>query len=62
MNDPKPQLSPATIRANILYYHSQLDNLDTQKDLLREQLEYWTQQLETITASSSSSSHRLHNL
>ena len=53
MNDPKPQLSPATIRANILYYHSQLDNLDTQKDLLREQLEYWTQQLETITASSS---------
>ena len=53
MNDPKPQLSLDTIKTNIVYYHNQLDNLDTQRDQLREQLEYWRQQLETITTSSS---------
>lgn len=48
MTDPKPTLSIAAIKANISYYHSQLDLLDTQRDLLKEQLDYWLTQLTQI--------------
>jgi hypothetical protein len=41
MTDPKPNLSRAAIEANINYYHSQLDQLALQQDLLKEQLNYW---------------------
>lgn len=42
--DPKPQLSAAAIEANINYCHSQLDALDCQRDLIKEQLDYWLSQ------------------
>lgn len=48
MIDPKPDLGPAAIKANIDYYHSQLDQLDTQRDLLKEQLDYWLDQLTQV--------------
>jgi hypothetical protein len=41
MIDPKPNLSPAAIEANIDYCHSQLDQLQLKQDLLKEQLNYW---------------------
>jgi hypothetical protein len=44
MTDPKSNLGLAAIEANIEYYHSQLDALDTQRDLLKEQLDYWLEQ------------------
>ena len=48
MSDPKPHLSSAAIKANIDHYHSQLDALDTQRDLLKEQLDYWLDQLKQL--------------
>jgi hypothetical protein len=44
MTDPKPNLSLAAIQANINYCHSQLDALDAQRDILKEQLDYWLEQ------------------
>lgn len=44
MSDPKPQLGLAAIEANINYYHSQLDRLDSQRDLLKESLDHWLAQ------------------
>lgn len=46
--DPKPNLSSAAIRANIDYCHSQLDALDTKRDLVKEQLDYWLAQLKQL--------------
>lgn len=50
MIDPKPHLSQAAIEANISYYHSQLDELDTQRDLLKESLNYWIEQRANLTS------------
>lgn len=49
MIDPKPQLSRAAIMANVAYYHSQLDALDTQANLLKEQLDHWLAELDKLS-------------
>lgn len=46
--DPKPKLDPKTIQTNIDYYHSQLDLLDHKRDLIKEQLDYWRDQLKDL--------------
>jgi hypothetical protein len=45
MNDPKPNLSRAGIVCNVEHYHSLLNELDLKRDLLKEQLLYWIEQL-----------------
>lgn len=42
--DPKPQLGTAAIECNIAYCHSRLDQLDSQRDLIKEQLDHWLEQ------------------
>jgi hypothetical protein len=53
MTDPKPDLSSAAIQANIDYYHSQLDQLETQRDLLKESLDYWINQKTSVNSTDS---------
>ncbi len=48
MLDPKPQLSHAAVKANIEHYHNLLDQLDSQRDLLKEQLDYWLTELKAL--------------
>jgi hypothetical protein len=48
MLDPKPQLSHAAVKANIEHYHNKLDQLDSQRDLLKEQLDYWLTELKAL--------------
>ena len=43
--DPKPQLSPMALEANIDYWTNQLNQLDQQRSMILEQLDYWRGQL-----------------
>ena len=45
MLDPKPNLSPVTLAANVDYWTNQLNQLDQQRTMILEQLNYWRGQL-----------------
>ena len=45
MLDPKPNLSPMALAANVDYWTSQLNQLDQQRTMILEQLNYWRGQL-----------------
>jgi len=45
MLDPKPNLGPMALAANVDYWTSQLNQLDQQRSMILEQLNYWRGQL-----------------
>jgi hypothetical protein len=47
--DPKPQLSPSAIAANIGYWASQMTEHQTKRDQAHAQMVYWQLQLKLIT-------------